>query len=60
MKLIAAFRNFANVPINLSECIRAGYPEHDAGTRTISQLFWNTTSIFRSFRTTNVVCVHRL
>ena len=36
-KLRAAFRNFARVPKNLSECIRSGYPEHDAGTETISQ-----------------------
>ena len=36
-KLMAAFRNFANVPKNLSECIRAGYPKHDAGTEKISQ-----------------------
>jgi hypothetical protein len=34
-KLIAAFRNFANVPNNLSDYLRAGYPEHDAGTETI-------------------------
>ena len=36
-KLMDAFRNFANVHKNLSECIRAGYPEHDAGTEKISQ-----------------------
>jgi len=47
-KVTAAFHNFAKVPKNLSECIRAGYPEHDAGTETISQLFWITASIFQS------------
>jgi hypothetical protein len=46
-KIIIAFRNFANVPKHLSQYVRAGYPEHDAGTETISQLFRNTTSIFR-------------
>jgi hypothetical protein len=36
-KLITDFRNFANVPKNLGECIRARYPEQDAATETICQ-----------------------
>jgi hypothetical protein len=31
-KLITAFCNFAKAPKNLSQRIRAGYPEDDAGT----------------------------